>query len=66
MGTAILHAKARRRKPIRPCADPNAYLDAVISDWPTLDRSLLPETELAILASFLERRTSVRLLPPPR
>lgn len=63
MGTGILATKSRRRKQERLCADPNAHLDAVIRDWPGLGRPLLPETELAILSSFLERRTAIRLLP---
>jgi hypothetical protein len=65
MGTRILQAKSRRRKPVNRCADPLAHLDAVIREWPGLGRPLLPETELAILAAFMERRTSIRLLPPP-
>ncbi len=63
MGTASLAAKSRRRKRDRRCADPQAYLDQVIAEWPGLGRPLLPETELAILAGFLERRTAIRLLP---
>jgi hypothetical protein len=65
MGTRTLHSKAQRRKPVRRCSDPLAHLDAVIRDWPGLGRPLLPETEREILATFLERRTSIRLLPPP-
>lgn len=65
MGTGTLQLKTRSRKPVRRCADPLAHLDAVIRDWPGLGRPLLPETEREILAAFLERRTSIRLLPPP-
>jgi hypothetical protein len=63
--TRKLPTKQRRVKPVRRCADPLAHLDAVIRDWPGLGRPLLPETEREILAAFLERRTSIRLLPPP-
>jgi hypothetical protein len=66
MAPRILKEAARRRKPVHRCADPLAHLDAAIRDWPGLGRPLLPETEREILAAFLERRTSIRLLPPPR
>ncbi len=65
MGTRILQAKSRRRKPVHRCTEPLAHLDAVIRDWPGLGRPLLPETEREILAAFLERRTSIRLLAAP-
>ncbi len=65
MATRILKEAARRRKPVRRCADPLAHLDAVIREWPGLGRPLLPETEREILAAFLERRTSIRLLAAP-
>ncbi len=65
MDTRTLQSKAPRRKPVRRCADPLAHLDAVIRDWPGLGRPLLPETEREILAAFLERRTSIRLLAAP-
>jgi hypothetical protein len=64
MATRILKEAARRRKPVHRCADPLAHLDAVIREWPGLGRPLLPETEREILAAFLERRTSIRLLAP--
>lgn len=65
MDTRTLQSKAQRRKPVHRCAHPLAHLDAVIRDWPGLGRPLLPETEREILATFLERRTSIRLLAAP-
>ena len=61
--TKKLPTKRHQHKRPRRCADPNAHLDAVIRDWPTLGRPLHDETEHAILAAFLERRTATRLLP---
>jgi hypothetical protein len=63
--TEKLKQRTPRHKPVRRCADPLAHLDAVIRDWPGLGRPLLPETEREILAAFLERRTSIRLLAAP-
>jgi hypothetical protein len=64
--TKLNSRKPRSKRPHRCVrSDPQAYLDQVIAGWPGLGRPLLPETELEILAAFLERRTSIRLLAAP-
>lgn len=56
-----LHAHRQRSK--RPAVRVSAEdLDSVIADWPGLGRPLQLETEVEILAAFVDRRLAPRYL----